>query len=459
MENPKSEIQNRKLPVIAIVGRPNVGKSALFNRIAKRKIAIVHEESGVTRDKISAPAEWMGRDFLLVDTGGIAQERGKKIADTITAEMRKQSESAICEAAALVFVVDASVGITPLDEEVAREIRKSGKRVVLAVNKVDSDSREASVADFARLGFPDVFPISAAHGRRVDELLDALIQFLPPEETDASTPDAPPSTPLHIAIVGKPNVGKSSLVNALVKTERVIVTAIPGTTRDSVDVPFVLKHGKTERNSALIDTAGIRPVGRVRDSVEVFSVMRSENSIERCDIALLVLDATLGVTAQDKRVGGKITEAHKGCVVVVNKWDLMKGTERAQQIYERRVRHDLFFLNYAPVVFASAKDTQGLSRLAAAILLVDKQMDASVQTAVLNRALEESVASYLPPQRYGKHLRVFYGNQIGSRPPTFLVFVNDPSLLAPHYERYLCDQLRKKCGFDSVPVKLIFRGR
>lgn len=452
-------LQRSSLPIVVIVGRPNVGKSALFNRIAKKKIAIVHEESGVTRDKVSAPAEWMGREFLLVDTGGIAEPRGKKITDTITAEMRKQSESAIREAAALIFVVDATVGITPLDEDVAREIRRSGKRVFLAVNKVDSDLRESSIAEFARLGFSDLFPISAAHGRKVDDLLDALIKTLPEERTDAATLHAPRSAPLSIAIVGKPNVGKSSLVNALVKTERVIVTAIPGTTRDSVDVPFTLKHGKTERDSVLIDTAGIRPVGKVRDTVEVFSVMRSETSIERCDIALLVLDAKLGVTAQDKRVGGKVTEAHKGCVIVVNKWDLMKGTERAQQIFERKVRHDLFFLNYAPIVLVSAKEAQGLSRLAAAILEVDRKLDLQIQTAVLNRALETAVASYLPPQRFGKHLRVFYGNQIGTRPPTFLIFVNDPTLLAPHYERYLADQIRKNCGFDVSPIKLIFRGR
>jgi GTP-binding protein len=244
-----------------------------------------------------------------------------------------------------------------------------------------------------------------------------------------------------------------------VKTERVIVTAIPGTTRDAVDVPFILKQGKTERQCVLIDTAGIRPANRVRDSVEVFSVMRAENSIGRCDIALLVIDATLGVTAQDKRVGGKIAEAYKGCVIVVNKWDLMRGGERAQQLCEKRIRNDLFFLNYAPIVFVSAKEAQGLSRLSAAILEVDRKLDVTVQTAVVNRALETAVASYLPPQRFGKHLRVFYANQIGSRPPTFLVFVNDRALVAPHYERYLADQIRKHCGFTVSPVKLIFRGR
>jgi GTP-binding protein len=445
------------LPVVAIVGRPNVGKSALFNRIAKKKIAIVHEESGVTRDRVSSPVEWMGRQFLLVDTGGIAQQRGEKIQDAITAEMRKQSHTAIREASVVVLVVDGSVGITPLDEEVARQVRKSGRRVLLAVNKVDSQAREESMAEFSRLGFHEMFAVSALHGRKVDELLDAVIKALP----ETTQPDLAPhrATPLCIAIVGKPNVGKSSLVNALVKTDRVIVTAIPGTTRDAVDVPFILKQGKTERDSLLIDTAGIRPVGRVKDSVELFSVMRSENSIGRCDIAVLVIDAKLGVTAQDQRVGGKIAEAHKGCVIVVNKWDLMKGAERAQQLYEKRVRHDLFFLNYAPIVFVSAKHAQGLSRLAAAILLVDQQLDATVQTAVLNRALDQSVSAYLPPQRFGRHLRVYYGNQIGSRPPTFLVFVNDPTLLAPHYQRYLCDQLRKRCGFAHAPVKLIFRGR
>jgi GTP-binding protein len=410
---------------------------------------------------VTAEAEWLGRRFTLVDTGGIALERGEKTRDLITDAMRRQAQAAIREAVAVIFVVDAHAGITPLDEEVAAQLRKSGRSVYLAVNKVDSAAREEEASgEFARLGFPQMFFISALHGRRVDELLDAVTQNVAAASQHSDTSSLQPSTPLSIAIIGRPNVGKSSLVNRLINEERLIVTDIPGTTRDAVDVPFRLKHGATERDCLLIDTAGIRPVGKVRDSVEVFSVMRAQSSIERCDVAVLVLDATTGVTAQDKKVGGKIAEAFKGCVIAVNKWDLMRDEKLDLEKCAAAVRRQLFFLNYAPIVFISALEGRGLEKLMDAVLRVDQQMDVTVQTAVLNRAIDKAMDSYQPPRGHGgKYLRVYYGNQVATRPPTLLLFVNDPGSRAPHYERYLADRLRQDCGFGHAPLKLIFRGR
>ena len=358
--------------LIAIVGRPNVGKSALFNRIVGRRIAIVHDEPGVTRDRVSAEAEWGGKSFTLVDTGGIGLMRREKARDVITAAAIQQVELAIEAANAIIFVVNVQEGLNPLDEEVAARLRVSGKPILLAVNKVDTSRVEAGANDFARLGFKSVFPVSAIHGGGINELVNAAISFIPEGEKK------PDEGGLKLAIVGRPNVGKSSIINALTRSERVIVSPIPGTTRDAVDVPFEVETDGQRERYILIDTAGVRQERRIDNSIEFFSVKRTEDSIDRADIVVFVLDAENGITTQDKKVGGKITEARKACIVVVNKWDLVeenvrktreeeiqrrntKDRNRAQQMstlgeFGAWVQENLFFLDYAPVIFTSRNE-------------------------------------------------------------------------------------------------------
>ncbi len=445
------------LPIIAIVGRPNVGKSALFNRIVGKRIAIVHDEPGITRDRISADTEWEGVRFTLLDTGGIGLVKGEGTSDDIVAAMRQQAQVAIQDAALIVLVVDSRDGVVPLDHEVTRQLRESGKPIFLAVNKVDSIQQENLLADFLSLGFKDVFPVSAIQGLGVEEMLNEAVKRLPAasEESEGRNPD--PEVPLKIAIVGRPNVGKSSLVNRLVHAERVIVSNVPGTTRDSVDVPFTVEVGGETRPYVLIDTAGIRPRKKVDTSVEFFSVRRAELSIERCDLAVLVLDATFGVSAQDKKIGGKIFAANKGCIIAVNKWDLIG--EKVQKEFIEQLHHILFFLDFAQVVFVSAKTGQGLGRLLSAIHVVDHQLSQTVTTGVLNRVLGDAIAARHPPAKSGHRLKFFYATQIGSRPPRLLVFVNLPSLFTDSYRKYLSDRLRAEFGFQGCPIVISARAR
>lgn len=442
--------------VLAIVGRPNVGKSALFNRIAGRRIAIVHEEAGVTRDRVNARAEFAGKKFEVIDTGGIAFA-----GDLLSVASQRQAEVAIEMADALVLVVDVTAGITPLDLEIGQKLRASGKPVFLAVNKVDNQQRAAGVGEFAELGFRKMFPIAAVHGVGVESLLEAATAGFVAGETEL------PAT--KIAIVGRPNVGKSSLINAISQSERSIVSDIPGTTRDSVDVPFTL-DGKAY---LLVDTAGLRHRSKINTSVDQFGLMRAERSIEECDVAVLVLDAVAGVTKQDKKIGGLIAEAKKACVILVNKWDLA-ATEDAksaalvgrkakkktfQKEYIEALRKELFFLNWATVLFASARSGRGVLELFQAIGVIEAEMQKRADTPQLNKLLTRVTDSYPPPRVSGQRFKIFYAFQKEGRPPTIMAFVNNAGWLTPHYERFLIDRIRAIWGFTGCPVVFELRAR
>ena len=481
---------------IAIVGRPNVGKSALFNRIAGRRIAIVHDEPGVTRDRIAARGEWAGRPFTLLDTGGIGLLRGEKARDVMVQAALVQVELAIEAADVIILVVDVREGVVPLDLEAAARLRRSGKAILVAINKVDSERFQPGAADFAQLGFARLFPVSAIHGQGIEGLLDAAVALLPKQEEDAgpeaeaettdararATPEGepPPGTaqaPLKLAIVGRPNVGKSSIINALTLSERLVVTPIPGTTRDSVDVPFDIWTDGVRQPCVLIDTAGLRKTRRIDDSIEFFSVKRAEDSIARCDIAILVLDAPSGIREQDKKVADKIVQERKACIIVVNKWDLVEEAVRAarRQEVQRRlskssprrpeamttlaefatwVQEALFFLDYAPVIFTSAKSGFHLERLLEAVRYVAEQLRQKIPTAILNRTLQEAVERRQPISAQGHRLKFFYATQVGLAPPTFLLFVNRDELFSEPYKKYLAGQLRRAFGYEGCPIIL-----
>jgi GTP-binding protein len=469
-------------PLMAIVGRPNVGKSAVFNRIAGRRIAIVHDQPGVTRDRISAEVEWQGRPFTLVDTGGISLLRGEKATDPIAAAALEQVRLAIESAHVILLVVDAQEGVTPLDRDVAARLRESGKPVLVVANKVDTAAFEPSTAEFSELGFDRIQAVSALHDRGFDPLLKtalALASFPGPAANDP-TPTPPPEPPLRLAVVGRPNVGKSSLVNALTRSARVIVSPVPGTTRDSVDVPFDVETEGVRQSYVLIDTAGIRKERRVNDSIEFFSVKRAEAAIERCDIAVFILDAAAGILEQDKKIADKITAANKACILVVNKWDLFEATvtqaRRAQRHRPRPnargetpvpslaafgewVQNTLFFLDYAPVIFASATTGTNLDRLLEAVRYVAAQLRQRIPTALLNRTLQAAVERRQPISRAGHFLRFFYATQTEQAPPTFLLFVNRDELFSDAYKKYLANQLRAAFGFEGCPIVLIPKPR
>jgi GTP-binding protein len=468
---------------IAIVGRPNVGKSALFNRLVGRRIAIVHDQPGVTRDRVSAEAEWRGRSFTLVDTGGIGLLRREKADDVISRAAFAQVELAIEAADVILLVVNVQEGVVPLDREVAERLRGSGKPVLVAVNKVDTHRVETDALEFTQLGFDKVLPVSAIHGEGIEPLMDAATALLPVSPTDAQA-SAPASTPppLKLAIVGRPNVGKSSIINALTRSERVVVSPIPGTTRDAVDVPFEVETDGARESYLLIDTAGMRKTRRVDDSIEFFSVKRAEDSIARCDIAILVLDAEAGITEQDKKVADKIVEERKACIVIVNKWDLMNSAVREARVEEihRRERKEsqqgpklmttlsefggwvqerLFFLDYAPVIFTSAHSGFNLERLLEAVRFVAAQLRQKVPTALLNRTLQDAVERRQPVSARGHRLKFFYATQVKESPPTFLLFVNRDDLFSSPYRKYLIDQLRRAFGFEGCPIVLVPKPR
>jgi len=482
--------------IIAIVGRPNVGKSALFNRIVGRRIAIVHDMPGVTRDRVSAEAEWRGRPFTLIDTGGIGLLRGEKATDVITRAAVEQVNLAMDAADVIIFVVNVREGIVPLDQEVAQHLRRSGKKVLVAVNKVDEFKVEAGADEFARLGFEKMFPVSAIHGVGIERLVSEAVKYLPEvpasqpavsdsseeiKENEAPTGGSKQPGPLKLAIVGRPNVGKSSIINALTRSERVIVSPIPGTTRDAVDVPFEVETDGQRQKYILIDTAGIRKTRQVKDSIEFFSVKRSEDSIARCDIAILVLDAENGILEQDKKIADRIVEERKACIVVVNKWDLVDEAVRKarEEEIERRRRKDrnapemmttlaefgewvqerLFFLDYAPVIFTSAKSGFQLERLLEAVRYVAAQLQQKIPTAILNRTLQDAVERRQPVSSVGHRLKFFYATQVAEAPPTFLLFVNRDELFSDQYKKYLADQLRTAFGYEGCPLILVPKER
>jgi GTP-binding protein len=466
--------------LVAIVGRPNVGKSALFNRIVGRRIAIVHDQPGVTRDRITAEAEWRGHAFTLVDTGGIGMLRGEKAKDAISSAALAQVELAIEAASVILLVVNVQEGVTALDREAAQRLRTSGKPVVVAVNKVDTHRVEHEALEFAELGFEKVLPVSAIHGEGIEALLDAAMEFLPKTENQSLLTSS--ATRLKLAIVGRPNVGKSSIINALTRSERVVVSPVPGTTRDAVDVPFVVEAEGRRESYVLIDTAGMRKTRRVDNSIEFFSVKRAEESVARSDITVLVLDAEAGITEQDKKIADTIVEAKRACIVVVNKWDLMEEAVRKarEEEIERRnrklssgrpktmttlaefgqwVQEHLFFLDYAPVIFTSAKSGFHLDRLLEAVRYVAAQLQQKIPTAILNRTLQDAVERRQPVSSRGHRLKFFYATQVKQAPPTFLLFVNRQELFSAQYRKYLADQMRQAFGYEGCPVVLVAKAR
>ncbi len=485
--------------LIAIVGRPNVGKSALFNRIVRKRIAIVHDMPGVTRDRVTAEAEWRGRPFTLVDTGGIGLLRGEKSDDVIIKAAFDQVQIAIDSANVIVLVVNVQEGVVPLDREVAQRLRQSGKPVIIAVNKVDTARAEAGVPEFAALGFEKMFPVTAIHGEGIENLMNEAWKHLPiptelpaaPEpveevvegEEGTDKPRPRKTGPLKIAIVGRPNVGKSSIINSLTESERVIVSPIPGTTRDSVDVPFEVETEGVRQKYVLIDTAGLRKTRRVNDSVEFYSVKRTEDSIARCDIAVLVIDAEAGIGEQDKKIADIIVEQRRACIVVINKWDLIADAvrEAREEEIERRkekrrtegqqkdlttlgefgqwVQERLFFLDYAPVIFTSAKSGFHLDRLLEAVRYVAAQLQQKIPTAILNRTLHSSVERRQPVSELGHRLKFYYATQVREAPPTFLLFVNRDEIFSDQYKKYLADQMRAAFGYEGCPIVLVPKAR
>lgn len=440
---------------VAIIGRPNVGKSALFNRLAGRKISIVHDQPGVTRDRIVATCKLGAAPFEVVDTGGIGDEPDPDFAEST----REGALAAIEFADVILFVTDAHDGVTPLDAELASLIRKSARPVILIVNKVDTGSHENSLNEFASLGFERTLSISAAHGRGVDELVSTIERLLPSSEIEPRI-EAP-----KLAFVGRPNVGKSSLVNALLGSKRTTVSDIPGTTRDTVDIALEWSG----HAYILCDTAGIRHRSKHNSSVEVFSVMRSEKTIRRADLNFLVIDATTGVTVQDKKIAGLIQQANKPSIIVLNKWDLVKSgahseTEMLRE-HVKRVRRELFFLDYAPVVALSALTGTNIRRLFTTVEKVRQHSTRRASTGELNRVLRNALERQAPPIKSNKRFKLLYVTQVHEegpstiRPPQFVLFVNDPRLLPESYVNYLCARIREKWEYPGLPILLRLRGR
>jgi GTP-binding protein len=435
--------------VVAIVGRPNVGKSTLFNRIAGRRISIEEETPGITRDRLYADCEWMGKRFTLIDTGGLVTEK-----DDLHSQVRRQIEFAIEEADVIVFVVDAKEGIAPFDEDIAERLRKTGKPIAVAVNKVDSRRREDGVPDFYRLATGNVVGISAAHGLLVDELLDIVAEHLPETAPAAEDEDV-----VRAAIVGRPNVGKSSLLNAILGEDRAVVDSRPGTTRDSIDTQYEWRG----QPLILIDTAGVRRKSRVRESFEYYSVLRAFGAIERCDVALTLIDASAGLTDQDKRIAGRAHEEGKAQVLVVSKWDLRAPSDVAEQAgrtlmadFGREIQAWLPEISYAPVAFTSALEQTGIEALLDTAIEVAEQHAYRFQTAEINRIFEKATWEH-PLSRKGKQLKIYYVTQVGVRPPTLALYVNDPRLVHFSHRAYLQNQLRKRVPLEGTPIRFLVR--
>ena len=433
-------------PLVAIVGRPNVGKSTLFNRIVGRRIAIIEDTPGVTRDRIYGDAEWLTHNFTVIDTGGIEPDSD----DVILAQMRRQAQLAIETSHVIIFVVDGREGLTAADMEVAEMLRRCKKPIVLCVNKVDHVKYEDTAYDFYSLGIGEPITISAGQGLGVGDLLDEVCKYFPAIEADEG------KEAISIAVVGKPNVGKSSLVNALLGQERTIVSNIPGTTRDAIDTPFTYN----EKDYVLIDTAGIRRKRAVGDeNVERYSVIRSLAAIRRCDVALIVVDAEQGLSEQDVRIAGYVHEEGKASVLIVNKWDIIEKDTHTVEKFKKDMINDLAFMSYVPMLFISAKTGQRVHRVMEQANAVLEQANTRITTGVLNDVIGEAVTMSEPPFVKGRRLRVYYCTQASVAPPTFIIFVNDAELMHFSYKRYLENYIRKSFKLDSVPIRLIIRNR
>ncbi|HWS30297.1 MAG TPA: ribosome biogenesis GTPase Der [Clostridia bacterium] len=433
-------------PIVAVVGRPNVGKSTFFNKIVGRRIAIVEDTPGVTRDRIYGDAQWLTHDFTLIDTGGIEPKKD----DIISAQMRRQAELAIETADVILFLVDGREGITAADEDVAELLRRSKKPVVLAVNKVDNQKFEDSAYDFYSLGIGEPFTISAEQGLGLGDILDEVVKHF----DESSAPEQEDAT--KIAVVGKPNVGKSSLVNALLGQERTIVSDIPGTTRDAIDSPFTYNG----ENYILIDTAGIRRKRAIEDeSIERYSVIRSLGAVRRADVVLIVVDASEGMSEQDVRIAGYVHEEGKASVLIVNKWDKIEKDTHTMNEFEKKLASDLAFMDYVPMLFISAKTGQRVAKVLETAKLAYVQNCTRIKTGTLNDVVAEAVSMNEPPSDKGRRLKIYYATQTDIKPPTFVLFVNEPEIMHFSYKRYLENYFRKSFNFTATPLRILVRKR
>lgn len=434
-------------PIVAIVGRPNVGKSTLFNQIGKRRVSIVDDMPGVTRDRIYMDAEWLNHTFTMIDTGGIEFEDD----DHILKSMRQQALVAMEEADVIVFVVDGRTGLTSADEEVGHMLRNTKKPVVLAVNKIDSPQLEANIYEFYNLGLGDPLGIAASNSLGLGDLLDAVVAAFPANVAEDKEEDE-----ISIAVIGRPNVGKSSIVNALIGETRVIVSNVPGTTRDAIDTHFVADNIKF----MLIDTAGMRRKGKIDEAVERYSVMRSLRAVDRADVVLMVINAEEGITEQDKKIAGYAHESGKGVIIVVNKWDVFPDkNDKSTLRFTEDLRDEIGFLQYAPVLYTSALTGQRIPRITELVKYVADQQSMRIQTSVLNELIRDAVSVNPPPSHRGKQLKIYFMTQADIQPPKFIIFVNDPELMHFSYLRFLENRLRESFGFEGTPLKLIVRGR
>ncbi|MEC5422452.1 ribosome biogenesis GTPase Der [Virgibacillus sp. C22-A2] len=431
--------------VVAIVGRPNVGKSTIFNRLVGERISIVEDIPGVTRDRIYAQAEWLASTFNIIDTGGI------EIGDEpLLVQMRHQAEVAIDEADVIIFLVNGREGITAADEEVAKLLFKSNKPIVLGVNKIDNPEMREKVYEYYSLGFGEPYPISGSHGLGLGDLLDKVVSHFPEREADNTDEQT-----IYFSLIGRPNVGKSSLVNAFLNEERVIVSEIEGTTRDAIDTHL---H-KDNQDYVIIDTAGMRKRGKVYETTEKYSVLRALKAIERSDVVLVLLDAETGIREQDKKIAGYAHEAGRAIVIVVNKWDTIETSEKSMKDFETKIRAHFLYLNYAPIVFLSAKTKKRLHTLLPSVKLASENHAKRVQTNVLNDVVMDAIAMNPTSTFKGRRLKVLYATQVAVKPPSFVVFVNDPELLHFSYERFLENKIRDAFGFVGTPIKLFARKR
>ncbi len=434
-------------PIVAVVGRPNVGKSTLFNKLCGKRLSIVDDTPGVTRDRIFGDCEWLNKSFLLVDTGGIEPHSD----DVILSQMRRQAQIAIDSADVIIFVTDLKTGVVATDAEVATMLLKSGKPIVLAVNKCDTvGAPPVEIYEFYNLGLGDPIPVSAAHGHGTGDLLDEVFKYIgdsveEPEEDDR----------IKVAIIGKPNVGKSSLVNAICGEERVIVSNIAGTTRDATDTEVENEHGKF----LLIDTAGLRRKSKVDDTIEKYSVMRAVMAVQRAEVCVIMIDGTVGFTEQDSKVAGIAHEEGKACIIVVNKWDAVEKDGKTMDAYRKKLMNDFSFMSYAPIIFISAKTGLRINRLFELIKFVDTQNAMRIRTGRLNEVLADAQTRVQPPTDKGKRLKIYYMTQPSTRPPTFVCFVNNRELFHYSYQRYIDNQIREVFGLEGTPTRYIIRER
>ena len=434
-------------PIVAIVGRPNVGKSTLFNKIVGKRLSIVEDTPGVTRDRIFGSAEWCGREFSLVDTGGL--EPASK--DILLSQMREQAQIAMDSASVIIFVTDLRSGVTATDQEVAEILQKSGRPVVLCVNKCDSIGEPpAEFYEFYNLGLGDPVMVSSVHGHGTGDLLDRVLESLPPQQEEE-----PEGECIQVAVIGKPNVGKSSLVNRVAGENRCIVSDIAGTTRDAVDMTIENKHGLF----TFIDTAGLRKKSKVEDAVEYYSNLRAEMAVERADVCVILIDGTVGFTEQDSKVAGIAHEAGKGCIVCVNKWDAVEKDDKTMEQMRLKLAEDFSFMSYAPIIFISAKTGQRLDRMFELIKLAAMSNSMRVTTGALNDVLAQATARVQPPTDKGRRLKIYYMTQASTKPPTFVCFCNDHELFHYSYQRYIVNRIRETFGLECTPVRLLIRDK